>query len=142
MKLFLRSTAISMLLTVMMISTVQFCFAATKSAYNWDPKVPYLGEQVSSYVQGDYNAGGVFYWVRFISTRGLGTADGYDGYLWFWWTIDGNTIEWYTSGNQQDESGYADCNYLKCRSRSGFYKIIGGSPYTWYRDTTAGPITT
>lgn len=147
MKKITQSIVCAIILTGMLFSVVvPMCFGLTKDDYRYDPVIPdqnYVGETVSSYVRGDYNAGYDFYWCRFTSTRGLGGADGYNGYLWFWWTVDAITNEYYTAGSQQDESDNCDASYLRCSSLSGFYILNGDDPPTlWYRSATTLPVYT
>ncbi|MBN2261106.1 MAG: hypothetical protein JW702_11200 [Clostridiales bacterium] len=144
MKKIIQSALVSTLLVITTISAIMpVCFGLTKNDYDWDPKFPqypYVNESVSASVTGTYNSGYDFHHVRFISNRGLGQADGFNGYLWFWWTVDSDTIEYYSAGTNADEQGECDASYLVCETQSGFYEMIGGEPYSWYDNALAGPI--
>lgn len=126
-------------LASLMLTLIPECSATQKTQYNYEPKFLYVGESVSASVWGDYNTGGNFYYCRFQSVRNYGSADGFDGLLWVFWTVGSVTNEAGIDTTNKDESGSCNTNYLKARTRSGFYDL--GLGFSWYRDTTTVPIT-
>ena len=145
MKKIIVSALISLCMAALMFTTLGICYGAQESDYDWSPKFPdqyYVSESVSATVYGDYNPGSNFYHARFVAARGFGQANGYNGYLWYWWTQGSQVIEWYNTGSLQDENGATECGYLKAESYSGFYRYVNGQLVEWYRYAVAGPITT
>jgi len=125
------------ILSTLMLAMIPGCSALTKSAYNYDPKVPYKGESVDAYVAGDYNSGGNFYYCTFHSSRGYGQASGFDGLMWVYWTVGSTTNEAGLDSTYHEGSGSCSTTYLRAETHSHFYFLGSGS---WYRDATTAPI--
>jgi hypothetical protein len=123
-KILFESICVSALLTLMVFSAVGTVFAEDwdDEDFDWGD----YGSVVGSYVAGDYGGSSVFDYGYFGSGRDKGSAN-YMGYLWFWWTIDTYTNEWYDEGVLRYEEGALEAQYLAVTTLSWFY--YGG--YNW-----------
>ncbi|NLE05496.1 MAG: hypothetical protein GX638_11945 [Crenarchaeota archaeon] len=119
-KRFFEAGAISMLIVVL----------AMPSVLAFDVGPLYGVTPAENRVMGEYvitglavNVGGAgFTYAYFYAGRDLGSAQGFNGYLWWHWYYDRtNYIKWYSSGVSEGYEGPINSDYISARSWSGFY---------------------
>jgi hypothetical protein len=133
-KIFIESTIISLVLTVMLFSAIGTVFAAYPGPDDdTDDDTGGYGTWVTSAVHAEYGSPAYYDYVWWWSVRYNGTAIFYSD-MYLWWEIDDTTIPYTVDSTYVSDGGdYYAYDHISSRTKSRFY----ANGYGWWLDATA-----